>query len=94
MKITRLATYHEDKVRALFGLTPGPLAQLLAVALPELVRRREQQQLKKPARKRKVGGGRKRLLAPYQEVLLTLIYLRHNVVPFSFFPFSLSRSSP
>ena len=26
-----------------------------------------------------VGGGRKRLLKPYQEVLLTLIYLRHNV---------------
>jgi hypothetical protein len=79
MNLIQLATYPEDKVRALFGLTPGPLGELFAVALPELARRREEQQQNKPARKRKVGGGRKRLLAPYQEVLLTLIYLRHNV---------------
>jgi hypothetical protein len=79
MNLTQLATYPEDKVRALFGLTPTPLGELFAVALPELLRRREQQQQNKPARKRKVGGGRKRLLAPYQEILLTLLYLRHNV---------------
>ena len=27
---------------------------------------------------RPLGGGRSRKLPPYQEVLLTLIYLRHN----------------
>jgi hypothetical protein len=79
MNLTQLATYPQDKVRALFGLTPTPLGELLAVALPELLRRRQQQQQSKPRRKRKVGAGRKRLLAPYQEVLLTLVYLRHNV---------------
>jgi hypothetical protein len=79
MNLTQLATYPDDKVRALFGLTPTPLGQLLAAALPELLRRREQQQQTKLNRKRARGGGRKRLLAPYQEVLLTLLYLRHNV---------------
>lgn len=79
MNLPDLVTYPDDKVRALFGLTPTPLGELLAVALPELLRRREQQQQNKPHRKRALGGGRKRLLAPYQEVLLTLIYLRHNV---------------
>jgi hypothetical protein len=79
MNLIQLATYPEDKVRALFGLTSTPLGTLFAAVLPELLRRREAQQQNKPARKRKVGGGRKRLLAPYQEVLLTLIYLRHNV---------------
>lgn len=79
MNLTQLTTLPEDKIRALFGLTPTPLGELFAVALPELLRRREAHQQNKPARKRKVGGGRKRLLAPYQEILLTLIYLRHNV---------------
>lgn len=79
MNLTQLATYPQDKVRALFGLTPAPLGELLAVALPELLRRRQHQQQTRPKRKRKVGGGRKRLLLPSQEVLLTLVYLRHNV---------------
>jgi len=41
-------------------------------------RRNAQQQAKK-GRKRAVGGGRRRKLLPYQEVLITLVYLRHNV---------------
>ena len=78
MNLTELARYPEDKVRALFGLTHAALAQLLEAALPEIAQRRRQQQADKP-RQRHVGGGRKRLLKPYQEVLLTLVYLRHNV---------------
>jgi hypothetical protein len=78
MNLKALSTYPEDKVRSLFGLTHVALAQLLAIALPEIAKRRLRQQQSK-TRKRRVGGGRKRLLAPYQEVLLTLIYLRHNV---------------
>jgi hypothetical protein len=78
MNIQALTTFPEDKVRALIGLNHAALGALLAETLPEIDRRRHQEQADKP-RKRKVGGGRKRLLHPYQEVLLTLIYLRHNV---------------
>jgi hypothetical protein len=79
MKLNAMTTYPEDKLRALVGLTRPALADLLFVALPEIQRRRQQEQANKQNRKRKIGGGRKRLLKPYQEVLLTLIYLRHNV---------------
>ena len=75
----QLARFPDDKIRSLFGLTPAALGQLLAEALPEIARRRRQSQLDRPGRKRAVGGGRRRLLKPYQEVLLVLIYLRHNV---------------
>lgn len=79
MNLTEINRYPKDKVRSLFGLTHEALAALLASALPEIDQRRRQSQADKPNRKRVVGGGRKRLLKPYQEVLLTLIYLRHNV---------------
>ena len=78
MNLTQLTYYPEDKIRALVGLTPQALGELLLTALPEIERRRQQQQAGKPQRKRKAGGGRKRLLKPYQEILLTLMYLRHN----------------
>ena len=67
------------RIHSLFGLFPQALAELLAEVLPEVVARRRQAQEQRPNRKRRVGGGRKRRLAPYQEVLLTLVYLRHNV---------------
>jgi hypothetical protein len=79
MNLKSMTTFPEDKLRALLGLTHAALAELLLVALPEIQRRRQQEQTNKPKRRRKVGGGRKRLLKPYQEVLLTLVYLRHNV---------------
>ncbi len=79
MKLKTLTLSPEDKVRALVGLPPAALGELLLVALPEIQRRRHQEQANKATRRRKVGGGRKRLLKPYQEVLLTLVYLRHNV---------------
>src|ERR1700678_3756058 len=78
MNLNELTRYPEDKLRALFGLTHTALGELLRVALPEIDTQRQCQQQNKK-RKRKVGGGRKRLLKPYQEVLLTLVYLRHNV---------------
>src|SRR5260221_406478 len=79
MNLQTMTLYPKDKVRALVGLTPAALGELLLAALPEIARRRQQEQADKPKRRRKIGGGRKRLLKPYQEVLLTLIYLRHNV---------------
>ena len=78
MNIQALITFPEDKVHALIGLNHAALGALLAEALPEIDSRRRKEQADKP-RRRKMGGGRKRLLKPYQEVLLTLIYLRHNV---------------
>lgn len=79
MNLKEMTRYPDDKIRALVGLTPAALGELLLAALPEIARRRQQEQADKPKRRRKVGGGRKRLLQPYQEVLLTLVYLRHNV---------------
>ena len=79
MNLQQLQAFPKDRVRALLGLEPAALSQLLAAVLPELVARRRAQQTAKPGRKRGPGGGRRRKLFPYQEVLLTLVYLRHNV---------------
>jgi hypothetical protein len=79
MTLEHLNCYPATKVRALFGLTVGALSELLAKALPELVRRRQAERSQRPDRRRAVGAGRHRHLKPYQEVLLTLVYLRHNV---------------
>ena len=72
-------TTHPGKIRALFGLTPVALSQLLEAVLPVMIERRQQAQASRSDRKRRVGGGRKRRLRPYQEVLMSLLYLRHNV---------------
>jgi len=79
MNLQQLYSFPKDRVRALFGLEPAALGQLLAAVLPELVTRRRREQQAKPGRRRNPGGGRRRKLHPYQEVLLTLVYLRHNV---------------
>jgi hypothetical protein len=76
---TQADTIHPGKIRALFGLTPVALSQLLEAVLPVMIERRQQAQASRPDRKRRVGGGRKRRLRPYQEVLMSLLYLRHNV---------------
>lgn len=79
MNVQRLKGMSPTRIHSLFGLFPRALGELLAVALPQLVSRRRQAQEGKPHRQRAVGGGRSRRLAPYQEVLMTLVYLRHNV---------------
>ena len=79
MNMPYLQSLPKDRVRALFGLEPVALGQLLAALLPPLVEKRHAQQEAKNGRKRAVGGGRRRKLLPYQEVLITLVYLRHNV---------------
>jgi len=79
MNLEHLSSYPADKVRALLGLTVASLSELLAKVLPELLHRRQAARSRRPGRQRAVGGGRRRQLKPYQEVLLTLIYLRHNV---------------
>jgi DDE superfamily endonuclease/Helix-turn-helix of DDE superfamily endonuclease len=79
MNLTHLNHYPPEKLHALFGLTLSALGALLAKVLPELLHRRQAERIGRPDRQRAVGGGRRRRLKPYQEVLLTLIYLRHNV---------------
>jgi len=79
MNLKNLEQASPGKIRALFGFTSLALGQLLEAMLPILVERRAQAKASRPHRQRAVGGGRKRRLKPYQEVLLTLIYLRHNV---------------
>jgi len=79
MNLTQLQSLPKDRVRALFGLEPAALGELLAAALPVLLERRHQQRAAQEGRRRAVGGGRRRKLLPCQEVLITLVYLRHNV---------------
>jgi hypothetical protein len=79
MNLTNLQRFSKSRVKALLGVTPAGLSELLVSVLPVMLDRRRQQQAQRPDRKRAVGGGRTRGLAPYQEVLMTLIYLRHNV---------------
>jgi hypothetical protein len=74
----RILARTPSRLRALCGLTPKALNRLLATAVPVLLARRRQRQ-NRPGRQRGLGGGRKRDLSPEQELLLTLIYLRHNV---------------
>ena len=78
MTIKQLNNLKPGRLRALTGMTVKALGELLAIALPELVQRRAQAQ-RRPQRQRAVGGGTKRKLSPAQEVLLVLVYLRHNV---------------
>jgi hypothetical protein len=79
MNLPNLQRLPKSRVKALLGLTPDALSQLLQSVLPVLVDRRHQQQAKRPNRKRAPGGGRRRGLVPAQEVVMTLVYLRHNV---------------
>lgn len=79
MNLQQLHSFPKDRVRALFGLEPAALSLLLSAVLPGLIARRLAEQQAKPGRRRSPGGGRRRKLHPYQEVLLTLVYLRHNV---------------
>lgn len=71
-------TAQEQRLQALCGLTPAAFDRLREAAVPVLLARRAAR-AQRPDRKRAVGGGRKRGLTPAQELLLTLIYLRHNV---------------
>lgn len=78
MTLTELNKLRPARLRALTGMTVKALGELLTVILPEVVRRRAHA-LRRPMRQRAIGGGAKRKLTPAQEVLLVLVYLRHNV---------------
>lgn len=79
MTIKQINKLKPGRLRALTGMTVNALGHLLTIVLPELGRRREHAKRQMPDRKRAPGGGAKRKLSPAQEILLVLIYLRHNV---------------
>ena len=79
INLSQLDTASPGRIHTLFGLSPTALSVLFEAVLPELLKHRRQVQERRPNRKRVVGGGRTRRLKPYQEVLMTLLYLRHNV---------------
>ena len=79
LDLSQLDSASPGRIHTLFGLSPRALSVLFEAVLPELLKRRRKAQENRPDRQRVVGGGRTRRLKPYQEVLLTLLYLRHNV---------------
>src|SRR5688572_6827284 len=78
MTLEQIKALPADRLHALTGLFPAMLAELLFQVLPELERRRALRTAR-PGRKRAPGGGRKRRLTATQQVLMVLVYLRHNV---------------
>jgi hypothetical protein len=79
MTLAHLKTLPAGRIHALTGLMPPALAELLAMVLPVLTQRRREVRAQRPDRHRALGAGAKRRLSPAREVLLVLIYLRHNV---------------
>jgi len=79
MTINQINKLKPGRLRALTGMTVNALGELFATTVPELLHRRQLAKLQMPARKRAVGGGAKRKLTASQEILLVLIYLRHNL---------------
>jgi len=81
MNLKNLNHFSPSRVKALFGLDPKVLADVLVKVLPELERRRADRLASRPDRKRRMvpNDGRPREVKPYQKVLMALMYLRHNV---------------
>src|SRR5215510_10455598 len=81
MNFKTLNSLSASRVKALFGLSPSLLADLLRVILPELERRRAARLESRAGRKRQLvaNDGRPRVVTPVHKVLMPLIYLRHNV---------------
>lgn len=81
MNLKNLNHFSPSRVKALFGLHPKVLADLLFKVLPVLERRRAERLATRPERKRRMvpNDGRPREVKPYQKVLMALMYLRHNV---------------
>lgn len=80
MKINCLKRHSAATIKALFGLKPKVLAEVLFLVLPELEERRTQRLQKRTGRKRRYidKDGRPREAQPCHKVLMCLLYLRHN----------------
>ncbi len=80
MKINCLKRHSAATIKALFGLKPKVLAEVLFLTLPELENQRTNRLKNRHGRKRRFhpSDGRPREVQPLQKVLLCLLYLRHN----------------
>jgi len=80
VKINRLKRHSAATIKALFGMKPKVLAEVMFLVLPELEQRRTARLQKRQERKRAfvAHDGRPREVQPYQKLLLCLLYLRHN----------------
>jgi hypothetical protein len=76
-----LDRFSTTQVKALFGFHPAILAEILFRVLPELERRRTQRLAHRTGRKRPYldKDGRPQEVTPLHKVLMTMLYLRHNV---------------
>jgi hypothetical protein len=81
MNFKNLEHFSTARVKALFGFHPKVLAEILIVVLPELEQRRAQRLAARAGRKRPpvANDGKPRSVLPVHKVLMTLLYLRHNV---------------
>jgi hypothetical protein len=81
MNFKHLEHFSTSRVKALFGFHPKVLADILIVVLPELGRRRAQRLAERENRKRPplAKDGKPPRVLPVHKVLMTLLYLRHNV---------------
>jgi hypothetical protein len=81
MNFRQLQHFSSSKVKALFGFHPKVLAEILFRVLPELEKRRQRRLVQRQDRKRPVipHDGKPRTVLPLHKVLMTLLYLRHNV---------------
>ncbi len=80
MTINCLQRHSAQTIKALFGLKPKVLAEVLFLTLPELENQRTTRLQNRPTRKRRFHerDGRPREVKPFQKVLMGLLYLRHN----------------
>ena len=80
MKINCLKRHSAQTIKALFGLKPKVLAEVMFLVLPELEQRRTTRLQKRQGRKRAfvAHDGRPREVQPYQKLLMCLLYMRHN----------------
>jgi len=81
MNFDQLNTLPSSRVKALFGFVPAIQASALFRVLPELERRRATRLKERKNRKRLYvdNDGYPREVTPLEKVLMTLLYLRHNV---------------
>ena len=80
MKINCLQRHSASTIKALFGLPPKVLAEVLFLTLPAVEHQRTVRLQKRPQRKRPfyARDGRPREVKPFEKVLMCLLSLRHN----------------
>jgi len=80
VKINCLKRHSAQSIKALFGLQPKVLAEVMFLTLPELENQRTNRLKQRHGRKRRFHArdGRPCEVKPFQKVLLCLLYLRHN----------------